>query len=79
MAVEIPITLEMVGGRTDVYEALKGQVLRVAITGTTDQPEYSVKNSLEKLAQAAAKNLLEQKAKEEGTGLIKQGLQNLFR
>ena len=32
MAVEIPITLTMVGGAQNVYQALKGEALRVAIT-----------------------------------------------
>jgi hypothetical protein len=79
MGVEMPITLAMVGGRNDVYQALKGEVIRVAITGTTDQPEYSVKDSLKQLIQNAAKKLLEQKARDEGGKLINQGLQNLFK
>jgi hypothetical protein len=79
MSVEIPITQAMVAGRADVYEALKGEVLRVAITGTTDQPQYSAKDSLKQLVQDAAKKLLEQKAKEQGGNLLNQGVRNLFK
>jgi len=79
MAVEIPITLTMVGGRADYYQALKGQVLRIAITGTTDQPQYSVKEGLQKLIQNAAKKVLEQKAQEQGGNLLNQGVRNLFK
>ena len=79
MAAEIPITLTMVGGRDDIYQALKGEVIRIAITGTTDHPEYSVKNSLQKLIEDAGKKMLEQKAREQGGNLINKGLQNLFK
>jgi hypothetical protein len=79
MAVEIPITQTMVGGRADYYQALKGEVLRIAITGTTDNPQYSVKEGLQKLIQDAAKKLLEQKAKEQGGNLLDQGVRNLFK
>jgi hypothetical protein len=79
MAAEIPITPTMVGGRNDIYQALKGEVIRITITGTTDHPEYSIKNSLQKLIQDAGKRLLEQKAREEGGNLINKGLQNLFK
>ena len=79
MAVEIPITQTMVGGNADIYQILKGEVIRVAITGTTDQPQYSVKNSLTKLIEDAAKKLLEQKAREQGSNLLKQGIKNFFK
>jgi hypothetical protein len=75
MTVEVPITLAMVGGRTDVYEALKGQVIRIAITGTTDHPKYSVKEGLQKLIQNAARKLLEQK----GGNLLNRGVGNFFK
>jgi hypothetical protein len=79
MGVEIPITLSMVGGRGDIYQLLKGDSLRVAITGTTDTPQYSVKDSLKKLMADAAKKLFEQKAREQGGGLIPKGLPNIFK
>ena len=79
MGVEIPITLAMVGGRNNVYQVLKGEVIRVAITGTTDQPQYSVKDSLQKLIQNAARKLLEQKAQDEGGKLLNQGLEEFFK
>ena len=79
MAVEIPITPAMVGNQGDVAQALKGQVLRVAITGTTDKPQYSATDSLKQLVQNAGKKLLEQKAKEQGSNLVNQGLKNLFK
>ena len=79
MSVEIPITQAMVGGRADIYQVLKGEVIRVAITGTTDQPQYSVKDSLRQLIQNAAKKLLEQKARDQGSNLLNQGIRNLFK
>jgi hypothetical protein len=79
MGVDIPITLAMVGGRQDVFQALQGEVIHIAITGTSDHPQYSVKNSLQKLIEDAAKKLLEQKARQQGKNLINQGLQNLFK
>jgi hypothetical protein len=75
MTVEMPITPALVGGRTDFYEALKGQAIRIAITGTTDHPKYSVKEGVQKLIQNAAKKLLEQN----GGNLLNQGGGNFFK
>jgi hypothetical protein len=75
MTVEVPITPAMVGGRKDLNEALKGQAIRIAITGTTDQPIYSVKEGVQELIQNAAKKLLEQR----GGNLLNQGIENLLK
>jgi translocation and assembly module TamB len=78
MLAEVPVTPELVGGKSDLYQALKGETLRIPIKGTAKEPSIGsdvLQANLNTLIKGAAKNLIEQK----GGELLKQGLDSLLK
>lgn len=76
MVAELPVTRAMVRDK-NIYEALKGETLRVPVRGTVTRPKVArniIKENLNTLIRAASRKLLEK----EGSKLIERGLKDLF-
>ncbi len=68
--IELPITLEMVGGRSELHELLKGEVIEVRVEGHAKEP---------KIARDAFRDNLTRIIRTAGQRLLRRGLQDLLK
>jgi hypothetical protein len=68
--IELPITLEMVGGRRELYELLKDEVIEVRVEGSAQEP---------RIARDAFRDNLSRLIRSAGGAILRRGLQDLLK